>query len=140
MALETRRTLLVLPNPYHALDAFGGPAGAVPYEPTESPVPVDDRRWVGVTRLETELLDTFGRGDLRSPRQHTRFVFDDAPVSLPISQYYVDRIREGALIPADERTAMAAGMRFEDPGLVAAKTVAKAAVTWKAHTGADCLP
>lgn len=47
-----------------------------------------------------------------SPRYDITIEFRFAPFEIPETRFYLDRIREGALLPADEATAKASKVRF----------------------------
>lgn len=129
-----KRQFLVYPNPFIHLDHDGYPAGATPCDMHEHVGLV--RKWVGA-ELDTEQtkpIEKFEPGDLRTPRQVTRFRFRfDAPTALPCTPYYADRIRDGELIPADETTARYVGIAFRDPAEVLEEAKTKAIDDWKAR-------
>lgn len=136
------RSLRVFPNPWgvrdvrdaHAatMDAEGRPCGVCPTDP------IVDRgapgRLVGAAvDAENTVVGATREGEIRSARQSTTYAFlgcpahetephelaqalaKKEPVTIPFSQYYCDRIREGSLIAADEATARFAGVKFVDP-------------------------
>lgn len=122
MITRKQQTLRVVPNPYCHLDEDGEPAGACPADPAHAG---GARRWVGAV-LDTErtkLLDRDSEGrKIRRPKwdttgtdQITKFKFSADVVELPQSVYYLDRIRDGELIAADEETsrkAFGAGSKY----------------------------
>ena len=66
------------------------------------------------------------------------FAFDThTPVGVPISSYYFERLRDGSLLPADERTATLAGVSFGAADDAQAKARDTAKTRWKAQTGTD---
>lgn len=141
---DTDRVLSVLPNPYHALDAFGRPAGVVLKVPDGEGFDgfANDNHagWIGarIDPKATEVLDNFKPSELRSNRQHTAFEFDaQTPVPVPRSQFYLERLREGSLLPADERTAAAAGIAFVKPAEAQARTREAKRAEWRANYGKD---
>jgi hypothetical protein len=135
--LHRSRTLRVLPNPYAALDGYGRPAGIVPCDPHEH---TPDRRFVGAHIADVVVHDDFPSHELRSNRQDTRWGFATEPVEIPRTHYYVERLREGALFPADEATARMAGIPFESPAKRLEKAKAAALAQWVAHYGEEPDP
>lgn len=123
-------TLLVYPNPFASLDKDGDPCAVCPRD-TDADAG-GPGRFVGarLDRARTKILQDFGknaRHELRSPRQSTKYSYlgiasndpelankllAKEPIELPRTKFYQDRLREGAIIPADERTARAAEMRL----------------------------
>lgn len=91
--------LMVLPNPHAALDEHGEPSAAVQVEGSSGAV------WVGA-RIDAERSRREGR---------TRFVFERAPVRVPCTAYYMRRLEDGDLLPADEATARRAGLPWAEP-------------------------
>jgi hypothetical protein len=143
MALPPDRLLSVLPNPYHALGPTGQPAGVVMFEP--DPGGFSSASWRGyvgarIDEKNTVVRDVLALGDIRSARQDTAYTFDThTPVAVPISPYYLERLREGSLLAADARTARIAGVKFVDPGEAIATARDAARERWKALTG-EALP
>lgn len=131
MPLPPDRVLSVLPNPHHALDAHGHPVG-VPHEHGRGAyvgAKIDPKRTVTHPRAH---------GDTRPPLQDTAFIVDDAtPVQVPNTKYYLERLADGSLLPADERTARAAGVKFVAPDKARAAAREAARERWKASMGED---
>jgi hypothetical protein len=113
------RTLRVIPNKFSFIHPEHGPQGACMQDPNEhargSTGPLV--RYVGA-RLDpkrtviTERRDGTEKGrplDHRQSKQTTVYVFSDDPVTLPHTKYYLDRLHEGTLVPADEETLANAG-------------------------------
>lgn len=133
------KSLLVLPNPWAAIDHQGRPSGVVMCDPVEH-VPTRDgepRRFVGahLDPVKTRMTREFARGDARSNEQDTVWVFATKPVDLPNTPYYRERIRHGELIAADEKTARVAGLKFADPGKVIEAARASAIAAWETEVG-----
>lgn len=125
-----KKTLLVLPNPWTLIDPelgpvgrctrdTGGRGGDVIYlgselrfeelEKREGPDGKPDRRqltWLDYPALDASL--TKGTG-----------------ITVPKTPYYLDRLRDGSLVPADEATFKASGAKFKN--LLEAKKEAVAA-------------
>lgn len=141
MTLSPDRQISVFPNPYHALDAYGHPAAAVQVEPDEGGFTNASHRGYVGARVDTKrshVLDAFGKGDPRSAREVILYEFETKhPTLVPISTYYLERIREGSLIAADKRAASLAGVKFLPPDEVLAQTKDAARTTWKEQTGQD---
>ena len=100
--------LRVLPNKVDALDEDGNPTRAFPMEGMYD-------RLIGARVVVDEGREpTFGQmiaGDVRGPSRH--IVFDDAgPVTVPCTAYYLYGLRHRDILPADEETAMHAGIKF----------------------------
>ena len=134
------KTLRVFADPYAALDHEGRPAHACPTDPAHTG---PERRWVGAKlHADTALkkLDAATheavRAGLHEHPQDTMFEFSDEAEELPRTPYYLARLKHGELIAADAETARAAGVRFEDPELVLARSRLKAIRHWKAEKGA----
>lgn len=97
MALDPKKkpavaTMKVRPNPAHARDHYGEPCAAVPHEITASGAQI---AYVGA------------RVDFKRSREERRqvYVFDapsDPPVEVPQTAYYVKKLEEGELLPADD--------------------------------------
>lgn len=132
-----KRQFLVYPNPFIHLDHDGYPAGATPCDRLEH-VGITTRKWVGaeLDAEQTKPIEQFEPGDLRTPRQITRFRFHFAePTALPTTPYYADRIRDGELIAADEATARYVGVKFRSPADALAAAKDKAIADWQAREG-----
>lgn len=120
------RMFQVLPNPYRVLDADGKPTAVVPCHPRHAP-----GEFVGATREQVVLKpaefvdlkqkvrgkESVNRVLSKYDRSYASFTFSFDPVQVPaegsVGAYYRDRVREGALIAADERTSRACGLAFE---------------------------
>lgn len=112
------KTLLVWPNPFHAVDHEGKPAGVLPYEPVGNGVTTfDERRFVGAL-LKSEVLQKFPRGDARENVQRTWFEFADEAVRVPSTPYYKAAIARGEIFAADAPSAKLCGIvdSFLEPG------------------------
>jgi hypothetical protein len=92
-------------------------------------------RFVGarVDAKGTEVLQDFGKNakhELRSAMQRTRYEYmgiassdpelgsklaAKEPIELPVTKYYKDRLRDGAILPADKATAEVARLRAFTP-------------------------
>lgn len=100
--------LRVLPNNVDALDEDGNPTRAFPMEGMHD-------RYVGARIVVGEGREpTFGEmiaSNVRGPAR--RVVFDNAgPVVVPCTAYYLYGLRHGDILPADEETAMHAGIKL----------------------------
>lgn len=104
------RTLLVWPNPFHALDHEGHPAGVLSYEPTGDGVKTfDSRRFIGAT-LQSKILEKAVEGTAQQTMQRTWFEFTEEVVEVPESAYYKHAIARGEIFAADEATARRCGI------------------------------
>jgi hypothetical protein len=110
-------------------------------------VPIDffkhgtGRRWVGAklkateTRAqESERVGKLAQVVVESEHQH-HWAFATEPVSIPFSDYYVERIRHGELIAADAATAGRAGVKLAPFAEVLAAAKAKAVADYDAQHG-----
>lgn len=142
-------TLSVIANPYAHLDHEGRPCGAVLLDPVDhhayGEATVDavtgqpryePRRYVGaeldthstkiVRKAGPQGLGASGQSDL----QDTVWKFSDEPQTIPQTNYYLARIRDGELIPADAETAALAGRAFVEPKLALANAKTHALGLW----------
>lgn len=134
------RPLRVVPNPYAHLDHNGWPAAAFPYDVDYS---AKRRLYVGaeIDRSAHVLTEKRGDGDPRSPtREQNRFRFVLEDVEVEDTAHHRMGIRDGSLLPADERThrsAMGASVKYVPwkDALRAARR--QAAEQWKRETGED---
>lgn len=127
------RKLLVHPNPYHALDDMGNPAGILPIDPEHAPTV---RRFIGAELAAVEVLDRKEEGDLRHPRQYNTWKFDLVnPVELPETQYYLEALKTGVLLPANRETAKRAGMAFPSLTTMLQDARVEAAFKWRDAQG-----
>jgi hypothetical protein len=147
-----QETLLVLPNPYVFIDGDGEPQGACP---ADGPNHARGKRmWIGA-KLDTARTkhlpdyedrpktrrggkDVAWSGDSRPRPQTTKFVFSAKPVEIPETPHYLDRIRCGELVAADEATfakAFGGRAKFRAPEAVLAEKRARAFDDFKAAYG-----
>jgi hypothetical protein len=133
------KLLRVYADPYGALDHEGRPAHVCP---KELPTSAHDR-WVGahlhadtkLKQVDAHVLESV-RAGLHEHPQDTLYDFDEAPVELPVTPYYLQRIKHGEIVAADAATAREAGVKFEDPQLVIARSRMKAIRHWRREHGA----
>lgn len=108
-------TLRVYGNPYSYLDHKGRAVGVCPCDPVGH-TSMTDRRWVGASLDHANCSGTHRPpGDIRAPVTKVTFLHHEDEQVVPMTHYYLDRIREGSLIAADADTAALAGMTFLDP-------------------------
>lgn len=138
--------LRVYPNPYASLDAEGNPDGVVRYDPTLGLPGVV--HYVGA-RVAARWADRSAApaGPLRPPPSVSRTndgrfrrvareaVFDGAPVEIPDSPYHRERVRDGSLVAADERSARACGVPFVAREVALDRAKGRACERFKAQTG-----
>lgn len=129
------RVLRVYVNSYTYIDPEGRPAGVFPHDPAFMP----GQMHVGLTRLQTTVTEKRdpskdGRSDLFDLLHHYDAEIQELP-DVPGQKHYRDGIREGSLIPADEATAKAAGVPWEEPGAVIERWRLKAVRDWTADHG-----
>jgi septal ring factor EnvC (AmiA/AmiB activator) len=133
--------VLVHPNPYHHIDHEGRPSAICPWDPVDHN---PDRGFVGA-RIGHVVLEQYEPGDARGEMlQANHVVYDDEPVRLPASAYYLNAIRRGELIAADFATAKMANTNaiednFVEPSaaLEAAKDAALGQLKILAHEEHD---
>lgn len=128
MSNSRTRFLNVLPNPYHALDDLGEPAGLCHVDPLVNP----RREFVGARLVSAEVIDSFKAGDLRNPRQYNTWAFDTVnPTRVERTDYYIEKLRGGELIAFDEQTSKEAGFpRHNDPQSVLSVAMLDASNKW----------
>lgn len=136
--------LRVVANPYHALDAQGRPAGAVPLDPTRASGSV---RYIGATLAATVLERWGGKDRLGRPtfdprgygRQDTTWSFSDEPVEIEDTPYHRQRLASRELFAADEAThatVFRGRVPFVPPADALAVAKADAAAAFERETGA----
>lgn len=108
MAKKPRDTLRVLPNPF----LFGGdPMCACASDPVEHIA----GRYIGAVPVVTQRGEMVQVGTLSgfvgSEQHDVEWEFSRDAQEIPNTRYYIDRIREGALVPADAETAAKAGIK-----------------------------
>lgn len=117
----------VVANPFHTLDHRGRPCGVFPVEPRTVG---ESLGYVGakVDATKTKVLRAKVEGDIRPSFQNTEYSFSRDPVSVPMTAYYRQGLRSGAILPADEAAAKWAGITFTAPvdALVVARKAAEA--------------
>ncbi len=109
--------LNVYPNPFHALDHLGRPAGVLPNEPEGDGIHTfDSRAFVGA-RLRTEITYKpnlqYGL-DASHQRQDTQFDYTEEPVTVKNTPYYRSALQRRELLPADEYTALTANVPWKE--------------------------
>jgi hypothetical protein len=96
MALR-KKTVRVLPNPWAFIHPEFGPQAACHVDTNGRGGAV---AFVGAERVAK--ITEKRENDIRGSRQETRFVFSDKPVEVAAtSPYYLDRLQDGSLVPAD---------------------------------------
>lgn len=141
----SKRTLLVWPNPFHAVDHEGRPAGVLPYEPVGDGVNTfDDRRFIGAM-VKAEILQKFNAGDGRQTVQRTGFVYADEPVRVSDTAYYRHAIARGEIFAADAASALLCGIggaTFLEAAPLLERARAEAVAEWErqAHEEHDGVP
>jgi hypothetical protein len=139
--MTAMKMILVATNPYRHVDHLKRPCAACPadhkdpryFDPAKDRN-VEIRGWVGARLADNPPLLRKGGGRGAGPadpsqRHDVTFEFRFAPFQIPETRFYLDRIREGALLAADEATAKAARVCFVD--------VAKAREAARRASGSD---
>jgi hypothetical protein len=128
------RALRVYANPYAFLDPEGRPAGVYSHDPKYFP----GQMHVGVDRLKLREIEKRDPSEGRSSLADLVHIYDAEVQEVPFApgdRHYVDGIRSGDLIAADEATARAAGVAFADPMAALDAARAKAIEAWTANHG-----
>lgn len=149
------KNLLVYPNPYAAVDHEGLPSGVVAGCPEHGQgglvypgASVDEGRTVLLdhpdvaekaagSAADRQLAALLDRDKARSRPQRTRWKFSREPVPLPATAHYLRCLRDGDLVPADEATSTAVGLRHRDPLLALAEARQRAVDEWVAAHAAQ---
>lgn len=143
--MRPSKLLRVLANPWLHIhiyaDGIARPVCAVPVDMVEH-VPGPTNRCVGArieSVVETQKRETMRVGTKlvqRKPkREEIYWTFATEPESIPCTGYYRDRIREGALIPADAESAKLAGVPFIEPAQALALARETAIAAFNAANG-----
>lgn len=129
--------ILVHPNPYSFIHPVLGPQGACPQDPHEHANP-SVRRFVGARlKARGNGREKVADESLQAYRnmQVTWFEFADEPVEVPLTNYYVDRLRDGSLVPGSVAVAKSVPCRFAS----IAEARAAACVEFDAAQGAGAF-
>lgn len=117
------KTIKVLPNPWAAVDQFGLPCGVCPRDPDADAGGPGQYVGARVDPKQTEILQKLEKHEMRSARQKTVFSFmgrpandpglaehllNAEPIEIPLTNYYRDRIREGAIVCRTQKDAQLA--------------------------------
>lgn len=118
------KTIVVATNPYRHVDHLKRPCAACPadfkdpryFDPAKDRN-VEVRGWVGARLPADPPLLRKGGGKGAGPadpsqKHDVTFEFRFAPFEIPETRFYLDRLREEALLPADEATANTAKVAF----------------------------
>jgi hypothetical protein len=109
------KTLSVYANPYAAIDHCGRPAGHFSHDVS---IPGMAGRYVGATMIATlvqpEVTRTIGKAtEVLNHAVHDRtWEFSQDPVTVVNNQHYLQGLKDGALFPADEKTAALLGKKL----------------------------
>ena len=136
-----QKRLSVVANPFAVpLDHLGRPCAAVLYDPALSG---GHRRYIGATMGQTTLQK---REFKYSPGQKQQtsggqldkvdifWSFDLAPVEIEDSRYHRKAIADGLLLPANEFTAKAGGVKLAPIAQALAKAQSAAVAEWERDT------
>jgi hypothetical protein len=137
-----KKTLRVLPNPWGHIHPELGPQSACPIDNGGRG---GDRLWVGaeVDPERSEPSREPGKGDTSGRGARAVFRFTDDAVTVPRSPYYLDRLRDGDLVPADGETLQLVGegnCRFASLAAARAAGIAKFEAEFGAGTFAEAFP
>lgn len=124
-------TLLVVPNPYCALNAKGEPDGKIKRDPS-----VDKAGgFVGATLTKGKTVKKYPKGDLRSNVYEFSLSFSADPVSVPSTEYYRKKVRSGELLAADAKTAGECAVKFVPVEQALSEAKAAAIKSFEANEG-----
>lgn len=123
-------TFKVIANPWASIDALARPTGRVPLVSAGEARP---GKFVGAKLVANKLTERKTRKVgryfevIQDARYDRVWEFSSAPVEVDAeggrpAPYYLERLREGSLIPADQSCATACGVEFADPAVVIAKS------------------
>ena len=123
-------TFKVIANPWASIDAQARPTGRVPLVNDGEARP---GKFVGAKLVANKLAERKTRKvgryfEVTQDAVYDRvWEFSSSPVEVQAeggrpAPYYLERLREGSLIPADPDCAVACGMEFIDPVVVIAKS------------------
>jgi hypothetical protein len=140
-------TFKVIANPWASIDEQARPTGRVAVVSNQEVVA---GKFVGAKLVANQLVAKKTRkiGRYFETTQEAQFdrvwEFSSAPVDVESeggrpSSYYLERIREGALIPADEACASACGVKFERPELAIERSKAARRSEFDAQHGAGAF-
>lgn len=150
--LLSKATLMVVPNPFASpLNAEGMPHAFVAFDPEHLRGEV---RHIGATleRKVTKPRDIISlrQGDGRGPQQYsrvtTKVVYDLKPTGIVDSAYHRQLVEHGALLPADEATAILCKVvtskkPFEPPMVVMEREITARIAEWCSdHPGETLTP
>jgi hypothetical protein len=119
-----QKNIRVVSNPFSSLDHKARPCGIVLLEPESG---YASSGYIGARISRATTVTVAPSGDLRGNRQDTVFDFDATPVEVKATPYYLGFLRSGALLPADEKSAAVAGVKFRPVAEAMAATKAAAA-------------
>lgn len=131
------KTVLVVANPWFAIDHKGRPCGAVPVEPKDFGThlgfvgaKVDKKRSTSSTKPVGHVVPT---------AEDTVFEFSTRPVKVARTPYYRQLLKQGNLFPADKTAADWAGVKFVEPEAAIAAAKAEAEKSFDVEYGQGAL-
>lgn len=144
--------LQVLPNPYRTLDADGNPIHAFPCSVKHvgnQPAYVGAKHKLVPAAGMASITGVDAKGTPGSqntvvafrintgPKERVKvtYEFSFEPVDVPHEEHYRRGLRSGDILPANARTAAAAGMAFKDPKEILAASKEAAAKQFKREFG-----
>jgi hypothetical protein len=138
----SKNELLVIINPYVALDHNGMPVGVVIYDPLEGRP--GETQFIGakITKREVRRTDVQPkrggavRADRRRPRYASSVEHDTSAQRVPHTAHHIAAIESGSLIPANEVTAKIARVPFVEPAMRLDEARTAAIATWTRDHGA----
>lgn len=131
------KTVWVCPNPYQYVNSDGVPCATFPEDPEFYP---GMQRHVGamVCHTRTVVHSEYDPKTGRAHKQTTVFAFDDTPVERQATPHYLQGIRTGAILAADEESARMAGVKQPlSVDVARAREQVRALKTLQAYHGED---
>lgn len=132
--MPSAKTLRVYANPWHALDSEGRPAGACACDPDyHTPA----RKFVGATLEAKETRKAVPAKGITA-RHDITYAFSTEAQEIPLTVYYLEAVKRGELIAADEASAKACGFApdtFKDPAVCLAEERRAAARQFQINYG-----
>lgn len=130
---RNKKSVVVLPNPWHSIDHEGRPAGHCPRERTN---PTPGHQGHVCCSMVAQLGPALPDGHQGTRDQDTCWHFSKEPQSFDDpNDFYKNALRNGEIFPADERTAKYAGVEFKPFDKLLEESRAEANKKWKGVTG-----
>ncbi len=83
--------------------------------------------YIGARLKSATVLDNYEPGYFLSPRANKKYEYTTEPITLQLTQYYMDLVKDGALLAADEASAKLCGVPYVDVKTALKRAAEKAA-------------